>query len=214
MLSRRAFSILGLATIGVAGVYSRSHAQVSLKPFAQAEPWARKLIDAANEQIGITVRYDPSYQKLDFPMGDIPREAGVCTDVVIRAYRDAFKIDLQAAINADMKANFSKYPKIWGLKRTDKNIDHRRVPNIERFLEHKNAALEISSKPSDYLPGDIVSQRLPGNLPHIGIVSDVASHDGKRPMMIHNIGAGTRLEDRVFEFDIVGHFRVPPEQLT
>lgn len=214
MLSRRAFSVLGLATIGAAGLYNRSHAQVSLKTFVQAEPWARELIDAATRQIGITIRYDPSYQKLDFPMGDIPREGGVCTDVVIRAYRDAFKIDLQAAINADMKANFSKYPKIWGLKRTDKNIDHRRVPNIERFLVRKNAALEITSNPSDYLPGDIVSQRLPGNLPHIGIVSDVASRDGNRPMMIHNIGAGTKLEDRVFEFDIVGHFRVPPEQIT
>lgn len=214
MLSRRAFSVLSLATIAAAGLYNRSNAQVSLKPFTHAEPWAKELIEAASSQIGVTVRYDPSYQRLNFPMGDIPRDAGVCTDVVIRAYRDAFEIDLQAAINADMKANFSKYPKIWGLKRTDKNIDHRRVPNIERFLERKNAALEITSNPSGYLPGDIVSQRLPGNLPHIGIVTDIASRDSKRPMMIHNIGAGTKLEDRVFDFDIVGHFRLPPEQIA
>lgn len=214
MLSRRAFSILGIATIGAAALHDRSNAQVSPNPFAQAEPWSRELIDAAYEQIGVTINYDPSYHRLDFPMGDIPREGGVCTDVVIRAYRDAFDIDLQAAINADMNANFSKYPTIWGLKRTDKNIDHRRVPNIERFLERKNAALEITNNPSDYLPGDIVSQRLPGNLPHIGIVTDIASQDGKRPKMVHNIGSGTKLEDRVFDFNIVGHFRVPPEQIA
>ncbi|WP_346908499.1 DUF1287 domain-containing protein [uncultured Roseibium sp.] len=173
-------------------------------------PWAEKLIAAAESQIGETVTYDPAYVSLPFPNGDIPRERGVCTDVVIRAYRDAFGFDLQREVNRDMKAHFVAYPKIWGLKRPDRNIDHRRVPNLQAFFKRQGAALAVSGNPEDYQPGDVVSQMLPGNLPHIAIVTHRRSQDAARPLLVHNIGAGTRLEDRLFEFEISGHYRFKP----
>ena len=184
----------------------------SPKPFAEVSPQAAKLIAAAETQVGRTVNYDGAYVGLKYPMGDIPLRTGVCSDVVIRAYRDAFGLDLQKEIHEDMKRAFNKYPSIWGLKRPDKNIDHRRVPNMERFFARKNARLDIGTSGSDFLPGDLVSQRLPGNLPHIAVVSHYASRDGQRPLIIHNIGAGTRIEDRLLEFKIVGHFRYFPNQ--
>ncbi len=175
-----------------------------------AEPWAEKLIAAAEGQIGVTVLYDPAYVSLAFPNGDLPRERGVCTDVVVRAYRDALGFDLQQAVNKDMKAHFSAYPKIWGLSRPDRNIDHRRVPNLQTYFKRRGADLPVSANPADYLPGDIVTQMLPGNLPHMAIVTRRLSPDGSRPMMVHNIGAGTRLEDRLFEFELTGHYRFKP----
>jgi uncharacterized protein len=171
------------------------------------EPWAGKLIEAARAQVGVTLRYDPSYTRLKFPNGDVPREIGVCTDVVIRAYRDAFGFDLQSAVNADMKRNFSAYPKIWGLKGADSNIDHRRVPNLRAFLKRKGAELAVSSDGAAYQPGDLVTQNLPGNLPHIAIVSDTMNTAGTAPLVIHNIGGGAQIEDTLFTFDITGHYR-------
>lgn len=176
----------------------------------RAEPWAAKLIAAAESQIGVTLTYDPAYISLRFPNGDLPRNRGVCTDVVIRAYRDAFGFDLQQEVNRDMKAHFAAYPTIWGLSRPDRNIDHRRVPNLQAFFKRQGAALAVSGNPEDYQPGDIVSQILPGNLSHIAIVTHRRSPDGARPMVVHNIGAGTRLEDRLFEFEITGRYRFNP----
>ena len=193
------------------GVAEAGNPLQSRKPFAWPTPEATRLIAAAETQVGKTIGYDGSYVALQYPMGDIPRQIGVCTDVVIRAYRDAFGIDLQRQIHEDMKLAFSSYPNIWGLKRPDRNIDHRRVPNMERFFARKNARLDIGSLGSDFRPGDLVSQRLPNNLPHIGIVSHFASRDGKRPLVIHNIGNGTQIEDRLFDFRIVGHFRYLPQ---
>jgi uncharacterized protein len=185
---------------------------IVITPFAAfaappVEPWAGKLIRAARAQVGVTLRYDPSYTRLTFPNGDVPREIGVCTDVVIRAYRDAFGFDLQSAVNADMKRNFSAYPKIWGLKGADSNIDHRRVPNLRVFLKRKGAELEVSSDGAAYEPGDLVTQNLPGNLPHIGIVSDTMNTAETAPLVIHNIGGGAQIEDTLFAFDITGHYR-------
>lgn len=174
------------------------------------EPWAEKLISAAEDQIGVTLVYDPAYVGLTFPNGDLPRQRGVCTDVIVRAYRDAFAFDLQKEVNDDMRANFTAYPKIWGLTRPDRNIDHRRVPNLQTFFERRGASLPVSDRPADYLPGDIVSHMLPGNLPHMAIVTQYRSRDGKRPLIIHNIGAGTRLEDRLFDFPITGRYRFKP----
>ncbi len=173
------------------------------------DPWARKLIDAAKTQVGVTVHYDPAYTKLAYPGGDVPRERGVCTDVIIRAYRDAFDVDLQQLVHQDMKAAFGKYPKTWGLSRPDRNIDHRRVPNLETWFKRQNLALPVTSVAGDYRPGDLVSQRLPGNLPHIAIVTDETTWGGT-PLVVHNIGAGARIEDRLFAFDLVGHFRFEP----
>jgi uncharacterized protein len=185
---------------------------IAVTPFAAyavptLDPWAGKLIKAARAQVGVTLRYDPSYSNLEFPNGDVPREIGVCTDVVIRAYRDAFGFDLQSAVNADMKRNFSAYPKIWGLTRADANIDHRRVPNLRMFLKRKGAELEVSSDGLGYRPGDLVTQNLPGNLPHIAIVSDAMNTAGTAPLVIHNIGGGAQIEDTLFAFELTGRYR-------
>ena len=149
-----------------------------------------KLARDAKKQIGITVSYDPTYRKLEFPRGDVASETGVCTDVIVRAYR-LQNIDLQQLVNHDMKSNWSAYPKIWGLKSTDKNIDHRRVPNLETFFVRHGKTLSKTDKDS-FQAGDIVTWRLPnGGLPHIGIVSDKVAADGA-PLIIHNIGRGTQ----------------------
>ena len=164
-----------------------------------------KLALDAKKQIGVTVSYDPTYRQLDFPRGDVPQETGVCTDVVVRAYR-LQNIDLQQLLNVDMKANFSAYPKTWGLKSTDKNIDHRRVPNIETYFERHGQSLSMTDE-SSFKTGDIVSWRLPNsNLPHIGIVSDKSASDGT-PLIIHNIGRGTQEENILFAYPIKGRYR-------
>ena len=152
------------------------------------------------------VTYDPSYFSIDYPNGDVPSDKGVCTDVVIRAYRK-IGIDLQKEVHEDMKPNFSSYPKIWGLKSTDKNIDHRRVPNLMTFFKRRGAEKPISEKASDYKPGDIVCWNLGGAITHIGIVVNKKSKDGKRNLIVHNIGGGQVLEDCLFDFKIIGHYR-------
>ncbi len=177
---------------------------------SRPETWAARLIAAAEAQIGVTTGYDPAYAALDYPMGDVPREAGVCTDVVIRAYRDALGADLQKLVHEDMKRDFAAYPKLWGLKRTDRNIDHRRVPNLMTFFKRAGAALEIDQSGESLKPGDLVTMTVPPNLPHIGIVSDSATPDGARPLLIHNIGRGTRKEDVLTLYKHTGRYRFAP----
>ena len=152
------------------------------------------------------VTYDPKYYTINYPDGDVPSDRGVCTDVVIRAYRK-LGLDLQKEVHEDMKSNFSVYPKNWGLKTTDKNIDHRRVPNLMKFFERQNATLSITDKPGDYRPGDVVCWNLGGAITHIGIVVDKKSNDGKRNLIVHNIGGGQVLADCLFEYKIIGHYR-------
>ncbi len=154
------------------------------------------------------VRYDGSYYKIDYPKGDVPAHLGVCTDVVIRSYR-ALGIDLQQRLHEDIKAHFNAYPskRIWGLRKADSNIDHRRVPNLQAFFRRHGTVLANSQRAQDYLPGDIVTWMLPGNLPHIGIVAAQFNKTAKRPLIIHNIGDGPKLEDRLFDFPITGHYR-------
>jgi uncharacterized protein YijF (DUF1287 family) len=176
---------------------------------AGSEP--SRLTEAARDQVGVTVTYDPAYASLDFPGGDIPRERGVCTDVVIRALRDGWGIDLQLAVNRDMKADFSAYPALWGLTTTDRNIDHRRVPNLRTLFARIGAELPLDTGPTPYLPGDIVTWTLPGNLDHIGIVSDRLTDDGT-PLILHNIGAGAREEDILFAYPMTGHYRIGADQ--
>lgn len=171
------------------------------------------IIAAARDQIGVTVSYDPAYVRLDFPGGDVPPDRGVCTDVLIRAFREGAAIDLQLAVNRDMKANFAAYPKNWGLTRTDANIDHRRVPNLATLLRRLGAQQPASQNQNDFLPGDIVTMMLPGNLPHILLVSDRRDANGT-PLVIHNIGRGTREENALFAYDHTGHFRLEGEALA
>ncbi len=164
------------------------------------------LNDAALSLTKQQVTYDPSYFSIKYPNGDVPSDKGVCTDVVIRAYRK-IGIDLQKKVHEDMKVNFSKYPKIWGLKTTDKNIDHRRVPNLMTYFKRKGASKTITKNAKDYIPGDIVAWNLGGGLTHIGIVVHKKSRDGKRNLIVHNIGAGQVLEDCLFKYTIIGHYR-------
>ncbi|MDB6031224.1 MAG: hypothetical protein JWM16_1562 [Verrucomicrobiales bacterium] len=166
---------------------------------------------AARAQIGKTVRYDPAYRVLKYPDGDVPMEAGVCTDVVVRALRTSLKMDLQKDVHEDMAQNFDRYPKIWALKGPDKNIDHRRVPNLQAYFKRKGWNLPISKEPKDYQAGDLVTCIVPQNLAHIMIVSDRTNPSG-RPLVIHNIGSGTQEEDRLFDFKLTGHYRVSKEK--
>ncbi len=166
----------------------------------------QRLSDAALELTKIDVVYEPKYVRIAYPMGDVPKNTGVCTDVVIRAYRK-LGIDLQKEVHVDMKANFSKYPKIWGSKKPDTNIDHRRVANLEVFFERHGHKLRVSDFASDYRTGDLVTWMINGKLPHIGIVTSKRSADGKRNLMVHNVGGGQVLEDCLFRYEIVGHYR-------
>ena len=187
-------------------------AEVTDEATGETTEAARALIRAAERQVGVTVTYDPAYVALTFPGGDVPPDRGVCTDVLIRALRVAHGIDLQAAVNADMKAHFSDYPANWGLTRTDRNIDHRRVPNLARLLQRMGAELPLSTDPAAFRPGDVVTSMLPGNLPHVMIVTDRPGSGAL--MVVHNIGAGARIEDRLFDYPLTGHFRLTPEVLA
>ena len=173
---------------------------------AQDEAAIEQVVAAALEQLDQTLYYDPSYRRLAYPGGDVPLDRGVCTDVIIRAFRKA-DVDLQVLVHDDMKAAFSAYPQQWGLSRPDPNIDHRRVPNLMRFFERKDKALSLSRDPSAYLPGDVVAWRLPGGRLHIGIVSNIRATDTHRYLLVHNIGAGAKLEDILFAYEIIGHYR-------
>lgn len=172
------------------------------------ETFQQKLSIAAIELTKDKVTYDPSYVSLKYPNGDVAKDKGVCTDVIIRAYRK-LGIDLQKEVHEDLKANFSKYPNLkkWGLKKPDTNIDHRRVPNLEVFFERKGEKLTVTKNPSDYKTGDLVTWMIGDKLPHIGIVTHKKSADGKRNLIVHNVGSGQVLEDCLFSWKIVGHFR-------
>lgn len=174
--------------------------------FAQLETRQETLSDAALALTKQQVTYDPSYFSIGYPDGDVPADKGVCSDVIIRAYRN-LGIDLQKSVHEDMKGNFDKYPNNWGLKTTDKNIDHRRVPNLMNYFERQGAALSITQNPSEYLPGDVVAWSLGNGLTHIGIVVDEKSQDRKRYLIVHNIGDGQVIEDVLFAYKIIGHYR-------
>ena len=165
-------------------------------------------IAAARSQIGVTTSYDPAYRKIGYPNGDVPADTGVCADVIVRALRKQ-NADLQQLVHEDMRANFSAYPKIWGLSKPDKNIDHRRVPNLCTYFKRAGKSVPITTNAADYKPGDIVAWNLrpKGSLPHIGIVSDRRAADGT-PLVIHNIGSGVKEENVLLAFKITGHYRL------
>lgn len=165
-----------------------------------------RLSKAALELTKQKVTYDPSYFRIPYPNGDVPADKGVCTDVIIRAYRK-LGIDLQKEVHEDIKANFSKYPRKWGLTKPDRNIDHRRVPNLMTFFTRHGNKLPVTNSGRDYLPGEIVCWDLGGGITHIGIVVNKKSADGERYLIVHNIGAGQVMEDCLFKFKITGHYR-------
>jgi uncharacterized protein YijF (DUF1287 family) len=171
------------------------------------------LVSAALERTHHRIRYDGSYYALPYPGGDVPSHIGVCTDVVIRSYR-ALDLDLQQLVHEDMTNHFSEYPsrRIWGLNRPDSNIDHRRVPNLQTFFIRHGTVLPVTKNSTDYHAGDLVTWMLPGNLPHIGIVSDRVDMESGAPLIVHNIGAGPVAEDILFQYPITGHYRYWPDR--
>ena len=176
----------------------------NLISFSQS-PFQERVSEAALSLTQHQVTYDPSYFSIGYPNGDVPANRGVCTDVVIRAYRE-LNIDLQKEVHEDMITNFSLYPTIWGLTKTDKNIDHRRVPNLMKFFERHGIKKPITQNAIDYQPGDIVCWNLGGAITHIGLVVDRKSTDGKRNLIVHNIGGGQVLADCLFDYRIIGHY--------
>ena len=193
---------------GLAGVCAAAPAPLAQRAKPPAAQPVQKLINAARAQVGVTLAYDPTYTQLAFPNGDVPRQRGVCTDVIIRAYRDAFGLDLQALVNRDMHVDFSAYPRKWGLTRPDANIDHRRVLNMQVFFRRKGAELALGDA-ALFAPGDLASMTLPGNLPHIGIVSDRLDEAGRRAF-VHNIGKGAREEAVLGLYPLTGRYRWLP----
>lgn len=175
---------------------------------ATADP-AQQLVDAARERTLRSEIYDGSYQRIGYPLGDVAQDRGVCTDLVIRSYR-RLGIDLQVLVHEDMRAHFGAYPALWGLRAPDRNIDHRRVPNLQTYFSRAGGALAMPVRIQALRPGDLLTWMLPGNLPHIGIVSDQRSADGERPLILHNIGAGPVEEDMLSRYPITGHYRYMP----
>jgi uncharacterized protein YijF (DUF1287 family) len=178
-----------------------------LLPDGQASSRISRILEGAYQQVGTTTIYDGSYRRLPFPGGDIPIERGVCSDVLVRAYRHA-GLDLQLLVNQDMSRSFQAYPHLWGLSRPDSNIDHRRVPNLAAFFRRHGKSLPVSTQASDYSAGDIVTWQLASGVPHIGLVADRLQRG--RPLIIHNIGAGAQVEDVLFSYPITGHYRYDP----
>jgi uncharacterized protein YijF (DUF1287 family) len=176
--------------------------------FPKPNTFQEKLSASAISIIDPNIEYDPTYFAIRYPNGDIPKGKGVCTDVVIRAYRK-LGIDLQKEVHEDMVNNFSKYPNLqkWGLRKTDTNIDHRRVPNLEVFFARKGQKLTVSANSDDYQTGEIVTWMINKKFPHIGIITNKKSTDGERPMIVHNVGGGQVLEDCLFNYEIIGHFK-------
>ncbi|WP_396154647.1 DUF1287 domain-containing protein [Flavobacterium macrobrachii] len=197
-MKRFYFLLIGLA------FFTCSQNQKEVKTITNPKTFEEKLSNAAISIIDESIVYTPDYVSIKYPNGDVPAKTGVCSDVVIRAYRK-LGIDLQKEVHEDMKANFSKYPTKWGLKKTDTNIDHRRVPNLEVFFERKGKKLPISKNASDYKTGEMVTWMIGGKLPHIGIVTHKKSSNGN-PMIVHNVGGGQVAEDCLFSWEIVGHY--------
>ena len=176
-------------------------------PAVKLAPAVEKVVNAAHTQAEVTKTYDPAYTSIPYPNGDVPREKGVCTDVVVRAFRDGAKVDLQKDVHEDMARNFSVYPKKWGLKKPDTNIDHRRVPNLMTFFTRQGKALPVSRDSKEYQPGDVVAWDMGGGLLHIGIMSSEWDAGVGRFKVVHNVGWGVAIEDRLFDWKIIGHYR-------
>jgi len=175
------------------------------RPVSSA-PEIKKIVESAIEQTQVTLEYDPSYAKLTYPNGDVPLVRGVCADVIVRAFRSA-GVDLQKEIHEDMSRHFAAYPQKWGARKPDSNIDHRRVPNLMTLFERRSKSVPITKNPSDYAPGDVVAWELDNHLLHIGLVTDAVG-SRENYLVVHNIGAGAKIEDVLMAWKIIGHYRM------
>jgi len=189
---------------GVVVVIPPSSVAKPLPP--NASPQLKQFVDAAIEQSKVTTGYDPSYVKLDYPNGDVSSDTGVCSDVVVRAFRKA-GIDLQKEVHEDMTRAWSEYPKKWGARGTDSNIDHRRVLNLMTYFDRQGKSLRVTNDRADYLPGDVVAWDLSDGNEHIGILTNLSSEADQHYLIVHNVGAGARVEDVLLAWKIVGHYR-------
>ena len=202
-----AFYFFNYTKVGALIIWNSTYSPSALQDITEEEKvFLEKFVNVAIERTNHNVVYDPSYLAIDYPNGDVPEDTGVCADVIIRVYRE-LGIDLQKEVHEDMISNFSLYPKIWELEEPDTNIDHRRVPNLMVFFKRHGQTLPITKNVDDYLPGDMVVWRLGHGKTHIGIVIDELSSDQQRPMIVHNVGAGPKINDVLFEWEIIGHFR-------
>jgi uncharacterized protein YijF (DUF1287 family) len=173
----------------------------------QGSPVVRRVVAAAIEQTHYTSRYDAAYVQLDYPGGDVPLDRGACTDVIVRAFRKG-GVDLQQSVHEDMARDFAAYPQTWGLPKPDSNIDHRRVPNLMTYFKRQGKSLPVTAQGEDYLPGDVVTWDLSGNgLTHIGMITNYWSDDTQNYLVVHNIGAGAKMENVLFAWHITGHYR-------
>jgi uncharacterized protein YijF (DUF1287 family) len=207
-MKRRTWLLLALAIVSVEAQSTRELAEQARKHMPEDGRFATRLVHAALDRTHQVVRYDPAYVRLDYPGGDVPADTGACTDEVIRSYRK-LGFDLQKLVHEDMKRHFTAYPRIWGLSAPDKNIDHRRVPNLQMFFKRQEASLPVTQNGSDYLPGDLITCTVAGKLPHIALVVP-APDGGTTPWIVHNIGQGPQCENRLFEFPLTGHYRWHP----
>jgi uncharacterized protein YijF (DUF1287 family) len=209
-MKRRTWFLLAFAIVSVEAQSTHEQAEQSRKHMPEDGNLPSRLVHAALDRTHQVVRYDPAYVRLDYPGGDVPADTGVCTDEVIRSYRK-LGFDLQKLVHEDMKRHFAAYPKHWGLSAPDKNIDHRRVPNLQVFLKRQGASLPVTQNGSDYLPGDLITCTVAGKLPHIALVVP-APDGGPTPWIVHNIGQGPQCENRLFEFPLTGHYRWHPRR--
>jgi uncharacterized protein len=197
--------LIAVLTIGC-GPRSSIRAEGGQAITTELSPSLKPVVEGAIEQTRYTFSYDPAYVKLSYPGGDVPQDRGVCSDVVVRAFRKA-GVDLQKEVHEDISRNFSAYPNVWGNKKPDSNIDHRRVPNLMMYFKRQGKAVAITKAAGDYLPGDVVAWDLGNGLLHIGIVSNVKLKQQDAFCIVHNIGAGARIEDALFSWKIIGHYR-------
>ncbi len=214
LFSNKVFTIFSIAVfLSITDVSANSQTKLQNNQSLNNDIFSFSLVDAALERLSHRVKYDGSYRQISFPWGDVPDNIGVCTDVVIRSYRK-LGIDLQERVNVDMWNAFEAYPNLpkWGRIRPDSNIDHRRVLNLRVFFARNGTVLPISNVANDYRPGDIVTWDIMPGMPHIGIITNKVSNDKKRPLIVHNMGKGPKLEDILFTLTITGHYRYQPQQ--
>lgn len=181
---------------------------ITLIPHARTTP--SKIVNGAKLEAIHSVRYDPTYISIPYPNGDVPKDQGACTDVIVRALRHA-GFDLQKLMHEDMLKHFDAYPHKWGLNAPDSNIDHRRVPNHIAFM--KRFALELPTSTDGntartWQPGDLVYWNLTPTMTHCGVISNDRDADGL-PLVIHNIGPVATQQDCLKSWPIIGHFRYP-----
>ena len=185
--------------------------QAIIRELDEAEGFGSKLAAEALRYSARDVSYDPSYYKISYPEGDVPAGRGVAADLVVRCYR-SLGMDLQEKVHEDMEANFRLYPQLWAAATTDQNIDHRRVPNLQRYFSREGETLVTSRNAGDYEVGDIVVWALSNAEAHVGIVVPGPMGEGSAPWVVHHpSGGGVKWENALFSYQIVGHFRYPGE---